>query len=115
MGAVDMARGEAAAAAAASGARLVRRRRHRRSAPCPHCCENVAVEQLLEHARSEASQVGFLERIDFVLLSPAAAARAQRVAMPRGDALDEVSDHYPVVVDLAPRKFTTTINGSAKL
>ena len=59
--------------------------------------------QLLEHARSEASQAGFLERIDFVLLSPAAAARAQRVAMPRGDALDEVSDHYPVVVDLAPR------------
>ncbi|MEC9047107.1 MAG: endonuclease/exonuclease/phosphatase family protein [Planctomycetota bacterium] len=70
--------------------------------------------QLLEHAGTEASQAGFLERIDFVLLSPAAAARAQRVAMPRGGALDEVSDHYPVVVDLAPRQVTTTVNGSAK-
>jgi len=59
--------------------------------------------RLLEHARSEAQQAGFLERIDFVLLSPATLARLRRVAMPRGGALDEVSDHYPVVVELAPR------------
>ena len=59
--------------------------------------------RLLEHARDAALQAGFLERIDFVLLSSQALARLQRVDLPRGAPLDEVSDHYPVVVDLQRR------------
>ncbi|MGC6487742.1 MAG: endonuclease/exonuclease/phosphatase family protein [Planctomycetota bacterium] len=59
--------------------------------------------QLLEHARAPEQQQGFLERIDFVLLSPTALARLERAALPRGGALEVVSDHYPVVVDLAAR------------
>jgi len=59
--------------------------------------------RLLQHARDEAQQAGFLERIDFVLLSPDALARLGHVDMPRGAPLDEVSDHYPVVVDLERR------------
>ncbi len=59
--------------------------------------------RLLEHARAEEAQRGFLERIDFVLLSPGLLARVRDAALPRGGALDEVSDHYPVTVTLGPR------------
>ena len=57
--------------------------------------------RLLEHARAAEQQQRFLERIDFVLLSPAALARLEGVEMPRGGALDQVTDHYPVVVTLS--------------
>ena len=59
--------------------------------------------RVLGHAREEEAQAGFLERIDFILLSPAAMARATAATMPRGGVLDEVSDHYPVTVTLGPR------------
>ena len=57
--------------------------------------------RLLEHARAAEQQQRFLERIDFVLLSPAALARLEGVEMPRGGALEQVTDHYPVVVTLS--------------
>ena len=57
--------------------------------------------RLLEHAQAEEQQAQFLERIDFVLLSPAALARLEHVALPRGGALEQVTDHYPVIVTLA--------------
>ena len=59
--------------------------------------------RVLKHASTEATQRGFLERLDFILLSPAAMARIRAAELPRGGVLDEVSDHYPVVVTLAPR------------
>jgi len=48
------------------------------------------------------AQRGFLERIDFVLLAPGLLARTRAVELPRGGALEQVSDHYPVVVTLGP-------------
>lgn len=63
--------------------------------------------RVLEHAREEEAQAGFLERIDFILLSPAAMARATAATLPRGGVLDEVSDHYPVTVTLGPRPAPT--------
>lgn len=59
--------------------------------------------RLLSHSQTAESQSAYLERIDFVLMSPAAMARLARVDMPRGGPLEAVSDHYPVVVDLSPR------------
>jgi endonuclease/exonuclease/phosphatase family metal-dependent hydrolase len=59
--------------------------------------------RVLEHARTEELQRGFLERIDFVLAGGATAARCTRVVVPRGGVLEQVSDHYPVVVVLGTR------------
>lgn len=59
--------------------------------------------RLLRHAQTADAQARFLERIDFVLLSPPALARVEEVWLPRGGVLDEVTDHYPVVVTLAAR------------
>ena len=59
--------------------------------------------RVLGHAKTADEQSRFLERIDFVLLSHAAMSRVEDVALPRGGPLDEVSDHYPVIVTLAPR------------
>ena len=59
--------------------------------------------RVLQHAKTADEQAQFLERIDFVLLSHAAMSRVEDVALPRGGPLDEVSDHYPVIVTLAPR------------
>lgn len=58
--------------------------------------------RLLAHAKTEEAQRGFLERIDFVLLAPRLLARARAAELPRGGALEQVSDHYPVVVTLGP-------------
>jgi len=60
--------------------------------------------RVLKHAGTEEAQRGFLERLDFILLSPKAMARAKAAALPRGGVLEQVSDHYPVVVTLAPRE-----------
>ncbi|MEM1450665.1 MAG: endonuclease/exonuclease/phosphatase family protein [Planctomycetota bacterium] len=54
----------------------------------------------LDHAATEESQRGFLERIDFVLLSPTLARRCIAARLSRGAPLDEVSDHYPVAVTI---------------
>ena len=59
--------------------------------------------RVLDHSKTPEAQAGFLERIDFILLSPAAMARATAATLPRGGVLDEVSDHYPVTVTLGPR------------
>ena len=59
--------------------------------------------RVLQHAQTVEEQAQFLERIDFVLLSPTVLERVEDVALPRGGALDEISDHYPVVVSLAAR------------
>lgn len=63
--------------------------------------------RVLGHSKTPEAQAGFLERIDFILLSPAAMARATAATMPRGGVLDEVSDHYPVTVTLGPRPAPT--------
>ena len=59
--------------------------------------------RVLGHSKTPEAQAGFLERIDFILLSPAAMARATAATMPQGGVLEEVSDHYPVTVTLGPR------------
>lgn len=61
----------------------------------------------LDHAGTHEAQAGFLERIDHVLCDPRSAALCARVTLPRGGALEQASDHYPLVVDFreapAPR------------
>jgi len=56
--------------------------------------------RVLEHAATEETQRGFLERIDFVLLAPRTLRRCTAVSLPRDPVLDVASDHYPVTVSL---------------
>jgi len=68
--------------------------------------------QLLEHARSPEAQADYLERIDFILLSPSALARLADAALPRGGVLEQVTDHYPVTITLTPRASASTSAGN---
>lgn len=57
--------------------------------------------RVLAHAADPASQRGFLERIDFILLDPRTAAGCRELGYPDDPVLDKVSDHYPVVARIA--------------
>ena len=61
---------------------------------------------VLDHASTAKSQPQWIERIDYVLLDPNTAGACLTVELPRGGALEVVSDHYPIIFTL-PR--TTTV------
>lgn len=56
--------------------------------------------RLLKHATTEESQRGFLERIDFILVSRSLLGRCEKASLPRDEVLEQVSDHYPVTLQL---------------
>ena len=54
---------------------------------------------LLEKIPSKEIQKEALQRIDFILTSPELADSAVSADIPKGDVLETISDHYPLVVE----------------
>ena len=55
---------------------------------------------LLEKIPSKEIQKEALQRIDFILTSPELADSAVSADIPKGDVLETISDHYPLVIEL---------------
>jgi exonuclease III len=61
--------------------------------------------RVLGHVKTPKLQRGFLERIDFILTTPALAKRCTLAKVCRAPAvLETTSDHYPVLAVFKPRK-----------
>jgi endonuclease/exonuclease/phosphatase family metal-dependent hydrolase len=59
--------------------------------------------RILSPDDDEEGHAAKVHRIDFILVDPGTARRVVKMSFPRDAALDTISDHYPVLLELAPQ------------